>query len=151
MSTSNQTKNNVKPPRPLRSGKLTAFDQKFIANYIKSGDAVWALRQAGFPEVSSKIINQRAKAMLSSPKIKEEIDRVMQEAKKEGIMNAEEVMEYFSAVVRGEIKDQFGLDAPLSERTKAAIELARRTIDIENRQKMLEENNPIISIKLIRD
>ena len=33
--------------------------------------------------------------------------------------------------MRGEVKDQFGLDAPLSERTAAAKELAKRVIDVE--------------------
>ena len=42
-------------------------------------------------------------------------------------------MDYFSRVMRGEIKDQFGLEAPLSERTKAAVELAKRQIDIPQR------------------
>ena len=32
--------------------------------------------------------------------------------------------------MRGEEKDQFGLDAPLSERTNAAKELARRIVDV---------------------
>ena len=32
--------------------------------------------------------------------------------------------------MRGEEKDQFGLDAPLSERTNAARELARRIVDV---------------------
>lgn len=75
----------------------------------------------------------------------------MQEAHKEAVMNAQEVMEYFTSVVRGEVKDQFGLDAPLSERTRAAIELARRTVDIENREKLSQLEQPVISIKLIRD
>ena len=57
-----------------------------------------------------------------------------EEAKKECQATAQEVMEYFTKVMRGEIKDQFGLEAPLSERTKAAQELAKRTFDIENRK-----------------
>ena len=34
--------------------------------------------------------------------------------------------------MRGEEKDQFGLDAPLAERTRAAQELAKRIIDTVN-------------------
>lgn len=47
------------------------------------------------------------------------------------IASAAEIMQYFTSVMRGEISDQFGLDAPLAERTKAAVELAKRKIDIE--------------------
>lgn len=59
----------------------------------------------------------------------------MRQLEKQTMASAQEVMEYFTAVMRGELKDQFGLDASLSDRTKAAQELAKRTVDIENREK----------------
>ena len=49
------------------------------------------------------------------------------------IASAAEVMQYFTAVMRGEVKDQFGLDAPLAERTKAAVELAKRKVDVSQK------------------
>lgn len=55
-------------------------------------------------------------------------------------------MQYFSSVMRGEVKDQFGLEAPLSERTKAAQELAKRTVDILNRQNGVADQK--VEIKL---
>lgn len=36
----------------------------------------------------------------------------------------------FNLPMRGEVKDQFGLEAPLAERTKAAVELAKRKVDV---------------------
>ena len=53
----------------------------------------------------------------------------MDQLKKETIADADEIMQYFTKVMRGQEKDQFGLDAPLSERTNAAKELAKRLID----------------------
>ena len=38
-------------------------------------------------------------------------------------------MKYLTDVMRGKIKDQFDLDASLSERTKAAQELLKRNVD----------------------
>ena len=58
-------------------------------------------------------------------------------------------MQYFTAVMRGEIKDQFGLDAPLSERTAAAKELAKRTVDVEN--KLKAQNEATVTIHLVWD
>ena len=55
-------------------------------------------------------------------------------------------MEYFTKVMRGEINDQFGLEAPLNERSKAAQELAKRTIDIENRMKGIPDQSVGIQI-----
>lgn len=88
-----------------------------------------------------------AYTMLNQPNIKAEIDRVItEELKPETVATAQEVMSYFTAVMRGEITDQFGLEAPLAERTRAAQELAKRTVDIENRRK--GEADQVVSIKL---
>lgn len=57
----------------------------------------------------------------------------MEELRKESVATADEVMQFFTSVMRGEVKDQFGLDATLSDRTRAAQEIAKRTIDMENR------------------
>ena len=57
----------------------------------------------------------------------------MQEIQNASIADATEILQYFTAVMRGEIKDQFEIEAPLSERTKAAQELAKRQIDIANK------------------
>ena len=67
--------------------------------------------------------------------IAEEINyRVAQiSTKNDKIADATEVMEYFTGVMRGDIKDQFDLDAPLSERTRCAQELAKRLIDMQQR------------------
>ena len=53
--------------------------------------------------------------------------------------------------MRGEIKDQFGLEAPLSERTRAAQEIAKRTIDIENKLNGKEDNEIRITLDWAKD
>ena len=75
----------------------------------------------------------------------------MDELRKETVATAEEVMAYFTAVMRGELNDQFGLDAPLAERTRAAQELAKRTIDVENRAKGNADVNVAIKLDWNRD
>jgi phage terminase small subunit len=64
--------------------------------------------------------------------IVDEIKYRLDELRKETIADADEILQYFTKVMRGEEKDQFGLDAPLAERTKAAQELAKRVIDTVN-------------------
>ena len=49
------------------------------------------------------------------------------------IATAQEVMQFFTDMMEGKIKDQFGLDASNSDKIKAAQEIAKRTVDIENR------------------
>ena len=55
-------------------------------------------------------------------------------------------MEYFTSVMRGEVKDQFGLDAPLTERTNAAKELAKRTVDVDLRKQGLADNQITVTL-----
>lgn len=124
---------------------LTPAEQKFITAYIRTSDGVTAVKEAGFICKKGKE-KDVASNLLKQPNVRAEVHRIMQELEKESIATAKEVMEYFTGVMRGEVKDQFGLDAPLSERTRAAQEIARRTVDIENRKAGEPDN--IIQIKL---
>ena len=129
------------------STPLTALEQKFVTNYIRCGVAIQALKDTGIQLDNDVTYRNTAYIMLNQPNIKAEIDRVItEELKPETVATAQEVMSYFTAVMRGEITDQFGLEAPLAERTRAAQELAKRTVDIENRRK--GEADQVISIKL---
>lgn len=124
---------------------LTPAEQRFLTSYIKHGNATEAMKEAGY-ELAPSAYKSAASKLLAQPNIAAEVERVLAELKANTIATAQEVMGYFTSVMRGEIKDQFGLDAPLSERTRAAQELAKRTIDIENRQK--GEPDQTLEIKL---
>lgn len=113
---------------------LIPLEQKFITAYIKHGSATQALIDAGVLYKNRHKICDVADKMLNQPNVQAEINRVMEELKKETVATADEVMTYFTSVMRGEIKDQFGLEAPLAERTKAAQEIAKRTIDLDNKK-----------------
>lgn len=109
---------------------LSVLQAKFIDKYIELGNQRQAVIQAGYKQ---KNPDWQANALLKIPKIADEIKYRMQQSSKKSIATAEEVMQYFSDVMQGKIKDQFGLDATLSDRTKAASELAKRLIDIPNK------------------
>lgn len=126
---------------------LTTLEQKFITNYIRCGIAIQALKDTGIQLDNDVSYRNMAYEMLNQANVKAEINRVItQELKPETVATAQEVMSYLTAVMRGEVKDQFGLEAPLAERTRAAQELAKRTIDIENRKK--GDADQVIAIKL---
>ena len=105
---------------------LTVKEMAFVDAYMVDFDAQKASLAAGMEK-------SRGSKLLDRPNIIAEIQRRNKEMRKKGIADSEEVMNYLTQVMRGEVKDQFGLDAPLSERTKAAQELAKRTIDVDNR------------------
>jgi phage terminase small subunit len=100
---------------------LSVKEEKFISLFIVKGDIFQALRESGLTmsDIASKDY------------LIDEIRWRLEELRKETIADADEILQYFTRVMRGEVKDQFGLDAPLSERTSAAKELAKRVIDVE--------------------
>lgn len=124
---------------------LTPQEQMFVTEYIKTGNSQEAARVA-YPGRAVRTAQTIAHKLMYQPHIQAEIKKVMDELRKETIATADEVMTYFTGVMRGEIKDQFGLDAPLAERTKAAQEIAKRTIDIENRAN--GKADTVIEVKL---
>ena len=111
--------------------RLSPREDLFIDKFLELGVAQRAYEEAGYKETNYMHI--RANALLNKEYIQKEIKFRRNERYKKNIATAEEVMDYFTKVMRGEIQDQFGLEAPLSERTKAAQEIAKRTIDIDNR------------------
>ena len=58
--------------------------------------------------------------------IAEEIAHRFDLTKDESVATAKEIMQYYTRVMRGEEKDQFGLDASLQDRTKCAELLGKR-------------------------
>lgn len=110
--------------------RLTVREAKFIDSYEATGIGSKSVIAAGY---NSKNPEQYAQGLLSKQYIADEIQYRLDQHKDDSIAEADEIMRYFTGVMRGEVKDQFGLDAPLGERTKAAQELAKRKIDIPNK------------------
>ena len=132
---------------------LSLREQQFLKIYVGTGDPIKALKTIGIVRSSNEAYRRLVEKILSQPNIQKELKSIMAEIKDNTVMDAREVMQYFTAVARGEVKDQFGLDAPLTERTKAAVEIAKRTVDIDIKRELQEEamTTPVISVKLIRD
>lgn len=123
---------------------LTPIEQKFLTNFIRCGVLSTALRDTGYKLNSNHGYGSAAAKIFRQPNVQAEYERIMSELKEESVATAQEVLGYFTQVMRGELKDQFGLEASLAERTKAAQELAKRTVDIDNKK----GNNEPISITL---
>ena len=116
--------------------RLSPKEDRFISLYIKYADATQAAMEAGYT-VRAEIKNKEAqyikkgKQLLQKDYIRNEIAARMEDFRNAQIADTQEVLRYLTGVMRGEIKDQFDLDAPLSERTAAAKELNRRLHEIE--------------------
>lgn len=102
---------------------LTPKQKKFCEYYIQSGNAADAARRAGY---SPKTADAIGRENLRKPTISAYIRERMGNQDKELVADADEVLRFYSAVMRGEVKDQFGLDASLSDRLKAGDSLMKR-------------------------
>ena len=110
---------------------LTPAEALFIDEYLKSNGRQAVLK--AYPNRNPNTAAQYAQSLLNREYITSEINHRLEMSRDASIADAKEIMQYFTDVMRGKINDQFGLEASLGERTKAAQELAKRTIDIENR------------------
>ena len=93
---------------------LTPKQKAFAEEYIKCGNATEAARKAGYSEKAAR------------PSISEYVRQRMEQIDAQRVASADEVMRFFSSVMRGEVMDQFGLEASLDTRLSAGKELMRR-------------------------
>lgn len=103
--------------------KLTPKQKAFADAYIECGNASEAARRAGYSEKNANVNGPR---MLANAGISAYIAERMAAQDDRRVASADEVLRFFSAVLRGEEKDQFGLDASLSDRLNAGKELLKR-------------------------
>ena len=103
--------------------KLTPKQKAFCDYYIETGNASEAARKAGYSQKTAPFIGAEN---LKKPQIKEYISERMDSQDRERVASADEVIAFYTAVMRGEVKDQFGIEASLSDRLKAGENLMRR-------------------------
>ena len=105
--------------------ELTPKQKAFADYYIETGNATESAKRAGY-----KHPNVQGAQNLEKLSISAYIAERTKPTEEKRIATGDEVMEFFTAVMRGEVKDAFGLDSSLQERLNAAKELAKRTVDI---------------------
>lgn len=100
---------------------LTEMQKRFIDYYIEFADAKRAAIEAGYSEKTAKQIGSE-----NLSKLDRFIKVKLKQKEQKRIASQDEVLEYLTRVMRGEIKDQFDLDASLQDRTKCAELLGKR-------------------------
>ena len=113
---------------------LTKRQIDFVQEYMKTNNVRQSAIKAGY---SPKTASVQGSRLLTNVKVSAYINAINERLESDKIADIEEVMQYLTSVMRGEKKDQFDLDPSLSERTKAASELARR-LDVKARNLNIE-------------
>lgn len=130
--------NTTKEDKPL-----TQQQETFCQLYVQYSNGRKAAIEAGYSEKTAEVI---ASNLLRRVNVAKRIKEIKDELARPNIATSEQVMQFFSDVMNGKIKDQFGLEASLADRTKAAIEIAKRTVDLD--QKLAGKPDATVEIKL---
>lgn len=121
--------------------KLTPKQKKFCEYYIQTCNAAEAARLAGYSEKSAKEVGSEN---LTKPNIRAYIDSFMAKQDSARVADVQEILEYLTKVVRGEIKDQLGFDASISDRSKAAETLLKVNRAFDKDQNTTSSNVTIV-------
>lgn len=111
---------------------MTEKQRRFADYFIETGNAAEAARRAGYSARSAKQIGEKN---MTKHDLSAYIKSRLAEIDAGRVAAADEVMIFYTAVMRGEVKDQFGFDAQLSDRLNAAKELMKRFAAVDDRQK----------------
>lgn len=132
--------------------KLTEKQQRFADEYIRTGNITQSYMVA-YPHIKKE--NSAATSgsrLLRNAKVKTYIDERLEKLKKESIAEQDEILQYLTSVMRGEIKDErlmvvgdgdFGSEverhetrAEIVARTKAAELLGKRYVMWTDKQQV---------------
>lgn len=114
---------------------LTLKQQRFADEYIRTGNAYQSAISAGY---SKNYANKNTTKLLGNVGIKSYIDKRLEELKKESIAEQDEILQYLTSVMRGEMKEQIlvgqgmgyqeidSMDVGAKDRIKAAELLGKR-------------------------
>lgn len=102
---------------------LTQKQKRFCEEYIKTANASASAVAAGYSKKTAGAIGAEN---LKKPQIAAYIQKRIDEQDAALVADSNEILKFYTAVMRGEVKDQFGLDSSLTDRLKAADSLAKR-------------------------
>lgn len=102
---------------------LTQKQKRFCEEYIKTANASASAVAAGYSRKTAGAIGAEN---LKKPQIAAYIKKRIDEQDAALVADSNEILKFYTAVMRGEVKDQFGLDSSLTDRLKAADSLAKR-------------------------
>lgn len=129
--------------------KLTTMELAFVSAYIANGgNGTLACKQAGYKSKSENGYAKQASALLRRGNVNKEISYRLKAQEDAKIASATEILQFYTSVMRGEVLDQFGIEASLDTRIKAANEMAKHKIEIPMKLEQKNITNNIGTIQL---
>lgn len=101
--------------------RLTERQQRFVDFYIQTGNAAEAARRAGYAGASNTRLGSK---VLKKPEIRAAIDARLAELASERIADTREILEYLTAVMRGEFSDEVAMNIGMGKGVTRAEKIA---------------------------
>ncbi|WP_281950265.1 terminase small subunit [Nitrosophilus kaiyonis] len=99
--------------------KLTQKQEKFCLEYVKTGNASEAYRKAyNTKKMKPESVNNKAYELLKKVEITARVEELRQKAEDEAIMSAQELMRFYTEVIRHD-------EVEMKDRLKAADQLSK--------------------------
>ena len=133
--------------------KLSVKQKKFADEYIISGNAFQSAIKAGYSQNYAKAQSSK---LLENVGVKTYIEKRLKELKKESIAEQDEILQYLTSVMRGQVKDEELIVVPTGDfvsevekhekradivaRTKAAELLGKRYVMWTDKQEVTQRN-----------
>ena len=114
--------------------KLTEKQKRFADEYVRTANATQSAIYAGYKEKSAE---SQGSTLLRNPKVKTYIDKRLDELKKKSIAEQDEILQYLTSVMRGEVTDQENITVPLGDYVSEVQQHERRS-DTNARTKAAE-------------
>jgi phage terminase small subunit len=117
---------------------LSTLQQKFADLFIELGNATDAYKKAGYKVKSDAVAKANASRLLTNANVKIYVENRMKELEKDSIAKQDEVLQFLTAVLRNEVREQIPLgigeghqaleekDMSAKDRIKAAELLGKR-------------------------
>lgn len=112
---------------------LPEKQKRFADFYVELGDGTEAYIKAGYKVKSREVAKVNASRLLTNANVKKYIDALIAEKDGERIAKQDEVLEFLTDVMRGQIKEQFPLGLGMGEQT-----LVKKELDGKDRIKAAE-------------
>lgn len=135
MAISNINMNTIDKPLTM---KELAFITAYLAN---GGNGTEACKQAGYVSKTQNGYARRSSTLLRQGNVQRELQRLIEEREQAKIAKPAEILQFYTSVMRGEILDQFGIEASLDTRIKAANEIAKHQIEIPMKLQQKSSDN----------
>ncbi|MBY9078292.1 terminase small subunit [Paenibacillus sp. HN-1] len=110
--------------------KLTEKQKRFADHFVETGNATEAAVLAGY---SAKTAKETGYENLTKPHIREYIDARIAEKDSARIAKQDEILEFLTHILRGEVKEQFPLGLGMGEQ-----QLVKKELDGKDRIKAAE-------------